>query len=83
MSFPVKNNCRYCFNTIYNSLPLSLFQMFDEVLRLKPAGVRLSFTIEAEDEIRQVLKLFNSILLKESGGELPEFTRGHFKRGVE
>lgn len=57
--------------------------MFDEVLRLKPAGVRLSFTIEAEDEIRQVLKLFNSILLKESGGELPEFTRGHFKRGVE
>ena len=92
---PVKNECRYCMNTIYNSNPLSLLDVAEEILRLKPAVCRLNFTVETKKETEGVLKLFedaygngnainNSIGIgKKVKENIPGFTRGHYKRGVE
>lgn len=84
MKFAVKPVCTDCYNVIYNSQPLSLLNMRSQVADLKPASLRLSFTLEDEKQTRDVLKLFEknykeNVAVK----ELSDFTRGHFKRGVE
>lgn len=86
--FPVKNHCRFCYNTIYNSSPLSLLADRSLIERLGPSVLRLSFTTEQPERIREVLKAFSEEFISgtEKGGapELSgEFTRGHFKRGAE
>lgn len=86
--FPVKNHCRFCYNTIYNSSPLSLLADRSLIERLGPSVLRLSFTTEQPERIREVLKAFSEKFISrtEKGGapELSgEFTRGHFKRGAE
>lgn len=86
--FPVKNHCRFCYNTIYNSSPLSLLADRSLIERLGPSVLRLSFTVEQPERIREVLKAFSEEFISgtEKGGtpELSgEFTRGHFKRGAE
>lgn len=82
---PVKNECRYCMNTIYNGNPLSLLDVADEVRRLRPDVCRLNFTVESRQETEDALRLFedaygNGKKVKEN---IPGFTRGHYKRGVE
>ena len=86
--FPVKNHCRFCYNTIYNSSPLSLLADRSLIERLGPSGLRLSFTTEQPERIREGLTAFSEEFISgtEKGGapELSgEFTRGHFKRGAE
>ena len=86
--FPVKNHCRFCYNTIYNSSPLSLLADRSLIERMGPSVLRLSFTTEQPERIREVLKAFSEEFISgtEKGGapELSgEFTRGHFKRGAE
>lgn len=86
--FPVKNHCRFCYNTIYNSSPLSLLADRSLIERLGPSVLRLSFTMEQPERIREVLKAFSEEFISgtKKGGapELSgEFTRGHFKRGAE
>ena len=86
--FPVKNHCRFCYNTIYNSSPLSLLADRSLIERLGPSVLRLSFNTEQPERIREVLKAFSEEFISgtEKGGapELSgEFTRGHFKRGAE
>ena len=82
--FAVRNCCRYCFNVIYNSAPLFLMDQMKEWEAGRPEALRLQFTIENEREVRRILDS-----LKEPGTEeavtnpLTEFTRGHFRRGVE
>lgn len=81
--FPVKNHCVYCYNTIYNSKPLSLPDLPFEKMEL--SAVRLSFTVEEGRETEQIVKHFADIIYH---GKKPEqigkdFTRGHYKRGVE
>lgn len=86
--FPVKNHCRFCYNTIYNSSPLSLLADRGLIERLGPSVLRLSFTTEQPERIREVLKAFSEEFASgEKKGKMPElsgeFTRGHFKRGAE
>lgn len=83
--FPVKNFCSECYNVIYNSLPVCLFKEDVTVKKIAPAAVRLSFTIETEEETEQILTIYGDIY-KNGGilGQMPmECTNGHFKRGVE
>ena len=49
--FPVKNNCRECYNVIYNSLPLSLADQWSSVRTLSLRSVRLSFTTETQTQM--------------------------------
>lgn len=71
-SFAVCNNCKECYNTIYNSLPTMLTK---NISKLKEAGTRsfrYSFTIETPKQIKAVMD-----------DKVAEYTNGHYKRGVE
>ena len=71
-SFAVCNNCKECYNTIYNSLPTMLTK---NIGKLKEAGIRsfrYSFTIETPTQIKAVMD-----------DKVAEYTNGHYKRGVE
>ena len=71
-AFAVCNNCRECYNTIYNSLPTMLTK---NIGKLKDTGIRsfrYSFTIETPKQIKAVME-----------DKAAEYTNGHYKRGVE
>lgn len=71
-SFAVCNNCKECYNTIYNSLPTMLTK---NISKFKEAGIRsfrYSFTIETPKQIKAVMD-----------DKVAEYTNGHYKRGVE
>ena len=71
-SFAVCNNCKECYNTIYNSLPTMLTK---NIGKLKEAGIRsfrYSFTIETPKQIKAVMD-----------DKVAEYTNGHYTRGVE
>lgn len=71
-SFAVCDNCKECYNTIYNSLPTMLTK---NISKLKEAGIRsfrYSFTIETPKQIKAVMD-----------DKVAEYTNGHYKRGVE
>ena len=83
--FPVRNHCAFCYNSIYNTAPLSLLGLSDTVRSLSPASLRLQFTTEGPRETETIIKAFSDEFLRGKKAEinLPEFTRGHFKRGIE
>ncbi len=83
--FPVETVCRFCYNVIYNEVPLSLLEEWEEIKRISPEAVRLCFTTENVQETVTVTQLFiDHIFNSETFGKKnQEFTRGHFKRGVE
>lgn len=84
-NFYVANHCRYCYNTIYNGLALSLLNYKDDITDLKPKQIRIDFTIEDSDETALVLKDFIDVFRynKEAKHKMNDYTKGHFKRGVE
>lgn len=83
--FAVKNYCRYCYNIMYNCIPLVLFDLTDEIRRLDFSRIRLDFTIEKADQVYTVIHLCKKAFGGEKEGQLlnSEYTRGHFKRGVK
>lgn len=74
-SFTVRTVCRYCYNIIYNSVPIGLFQNIDELEALGFCGYRISFTTESPEEIENILLNYKNLK--------SNYTKGHFKRGVE
>ncbi len=76
--FPVKRNCEFCFNTIFNSVPTSLHE---EVTggKIDRESMVLSFTDEGESETAEILNAFLN------NGEMPgiDTTKAYRKRGVE
>ncbi len=83
--FPVVNCCRYCYNLIYNSEPLSLLNQKEELRRLAPTALRLCFTLENRREMLQILKEFIEVFAEDEPGRKPDYgyTKGHLKRGVQ
>lgn len=93
----VKNHCTFCYNTIYNPSPLSLLGQEKAIGRLHPAALRLQFVRETGQEVREVIRAYGDAFLREgewgakctqdreksTKGLSGDFTRGHFKRGVE
>lgn len=77
--FVVKNECDYCYNILYNYVPLYLGDRMEEVYQIGPERIRLMFTTERQQEVRQILNAYFE------GKELPEgtYTRGHWKRGIK
>ena len=76
--FPVMNRCGSCMNEIYNSVPLDLTDLKEETSRTGADSLRFTFTVESKEQVRSVRNRYLQ-------GKAPEgeFTRGHFKRGVE
>lgn len=83
--FHVKNYCKYCYNVIYNSQPISLLDNSREVSGLEPMNIRLNFTIEEKKDAIKIILGFVNVYKnhKNASIDLKEFTRGHFKRGIE
>lgn len=85
--FTVKNQCKYCYNILYNTSPLSLLHQHEAVRKLAASGYRISFTRESEDEIRQILSWYEQSFLRgepiDRNRYLSDYTNGHFKRGAE
>lgn len=84
--FPVKNHCQDCYNLIYNSSPLALFGMGQEVKRLHPLSYRIHFSIESKKEAEKILTFFKETYLqgkKWDKNSMKDYTNGHMKRGVE
>lgn len=77
--FFVDARCEDCYNIIYNNKPLYLLDQKDEIKKIRPAYMRLSFTTESSRQIRQILS-------EATGGDGnfdDRYTRGHYNRGVE
>lgn len=83
--FPVKNHCGFCYNIVYNSAPLSLFDEREEWMRMHPRSIRVQFSTETGSEVTRILNAalaVNNTLNAVSGMSGEEFTRGHFRRGI-
>lgn len=82
---PVKNDCRFCLNTVLNPYPLSLLREKAALSGLPVASLRLQFCPEDKRTMGTVLRAFETVYLDD--GNIADFpfmtTRGHFRRGVE
>lgn len=83
-TFPVVQNCRHCYNILYNTVPLSLHERLEELQRRGFRTLRLDFTLEDGAQTKSIIEFY----LKKRNGEAgvfasEAFTNGHYKRGVE
>ena len=86
MDMPVRTHCTFCYNTIYNAAPLSLSGVAGELRELKLGAVRLLLTNENAEQSRAAVRsLHHSFVLGERdvAEAYENFTRGHFRKGVE
>ena len=88
--FLTKCFCDFCYNVIYNSIPTGLVKEAGEILEMGIPVFRLNFTEEGYEQTREMLELFalaygftKPTEKKKNPEKLPEFTKGHFRRGVE
>lgn len=83
--YTVKNYCDFCYNIIYNSLPLALCDEREELEQIRPGRLRLQFSLEDGAQTKQVLNLYQKTLIQNDDLCKPEFefTRGHFRRGIK
>lgn len=82
--FPVKNHCRFCYNTIYNAAPVTLLGDRAAVGKLGCRWLRLTFTTETPEEAEKILRAYGDAFLRGQDRTADwDYTRGHFRRGVE
>ncbi|MCR5747231.1 MAG: hypothetical protein K6G03_05945 [Lachnospiraceae bacterium] len=82
--FPVICDCRFCYNILLNSVPLSLHSEWDKVKKLSPGSVRLYFTTEKAEEAKEIARFFVAYNSDRRSFEAPfkASTKGHFIKGV-
>jgi putative protease len=68
----------YCRNYIYNNVPINLLNFSNEIYDMGIGSLRLDFIDEDYD---QTLKVINAFLNDENLEG--NYTKGHYKRGVE
>lgn len=78
-------HCEGCYNLIYNSQVLDLIDEADLVQRLKPGSIRIEFTKESVKEAACVMDDVRCAVYGRGAAKHQnrDFTKGHFKRGVE
>lgn len=86
--FPARANCSACYQTIYNSQPLSLLGLQKELERLQPVAYRLHFTIEPASKVTCILDGWKQLWRENHPPDWRKvlgttYTNGHYKRGVE
>ncbi|MBQ6376341.1 MAG: U32 family peptidase [Lachnospiraceae bacterium] len=81
--FRVKCECPFCYNLIYNSIPLSLLKELDTIRRMGFDGLRLQFTGESGKETADIARAFSDAMHGRAAALPFETTKGHFMRGVE
>ncbi len=79
----VLNYCRYCYNVIYNTLPLNLDGCIEEISNLGFASYRINFVTEDSCKCNEILsRITQSLEGRKFLSDKGQFTKGHFKRGV-
>lgn len=80
-----KNFCSCCYNVIYNGKPLHLNEHLQEIEDMNVGQIRLDFTMESKEEMENILKLYSRHLLygEKNADCVEEYTKGHFRRGIE
>ena len=82
--FSIKCECVFCYNILYNVLPLSLLRDIPQILRMGFSSFRIELTNESGREAEQILKNAAEAVAAAEGTTVSgESTRGHFLRGVE
>lgn len=82
--FQVQTNCNYCYNVIYNSVPNSLHQNLEQIVKLAGQGLRLDFTTESAEEMKQIVDAYAEYLNagRADFSFMKEYTTGHYKKGA-
>lgn len=84
--YVVKNICEYCYNVIYDFVPISLHKYSKEILEMQPSVIRIEFLNETSKEVVSILNTFEKIY-KNGRNDVREvkwnFTCGHYKKGVK
>ena len=76
----VRNVCTWCYNLLDNSVPLFIPEICDGDLGGRyPRSVRLQFTDEKPSDVKRILDIF----CRGREDKIQEYTKGHYKRGVE
>ncbi len=81
--FTVAQNCKHCYNILYNTVPLSLHGQLEGILKKNYNQLRLDFSIEDEAQTNTVIEYYISRMTGNKEFPCKEFTNGHYKRGVE
>lgn len=71
---------KFCRSYIYNTVPTNLIPNMDEIKKIDINSFRLDFIDENYEE---TLKVLQSLMKNRWEGNYVNFTRGHYKRGVE
>lgn len=79
--FTALTNCKYCYNIIYNSVPLSLHKKYN---KNRIGHFRLQFSIEQAAEMSSILDYYEN-WMHDKAAEFPikEYTTAHENRQVE
>lgn len=79
--FTAITNCKHCYNTIYNSVPLSLHKKYNRTL---PGKYRIQFSMEDERSVCDILDFYEK-WIQDISSEFPvkEYTTAHENRQVE
>lgn len=80
-----KNRCQYCYNQIYEKVPVSLHEYAQEILEWEPEQIRISFLEETKEEAETILQFFVETFCekKETTCPIGAYTTGHFRKGVK
>ncbi|MBU3144952.1 DUF3656 domain-containing protein [Clostridium sp. CF012] len=74
------NTDKYCRSYIYNNVPVNLISNMTEIMKNKICCFRLDFIHENYEETLDVLR---SYIKRTWSTDFKNYTRGHYKRGVE
>ena len=71
---------KYCRSHIYNASPINLIPNLSEIKNINITAFRLDFINESYEE---TIKILQSFIRGSFEDDFKNYTRGHFKRGVE
>jgi len=81
--FPVRRECAFCYNVIYNAVPLSLLTEMKEIRKMHFSALRLMFAEENAEEVHRITESFAEAMRGGAPAPLSVYTKGHFRNGVE
>lgn len=74
------NTDKFCRSHIYNSSPINLIPNLEEIKKMNISSFRLDFIDESYEDTISILRSFKEGKFE---GDFKNYTRGHFRRGVE
>lgn len=81
---PVRNCCDYCYNIVYSTQPICLFDEKEEIQNLHPSSLKVNFTVENYEETMRMIDLLKEFYYDKDNYSIKiDFTKGHFRRGVK